>query len=279
MINLVVALPAEGRPLIERYRLSDKTTRGTFRVYRNAVMSLIISGPGKIASAAATALLAGGDTSGAQTAWLNIGIAGHATHCTGQSLLAHRITDHATGKSWYPPQLFDLPTTTSSLVTVDVPENNYQQDVAYDMEASGYHAVASRFSSSELVQCFKVVSDNRKQSTATITAESCTQLINQKLDEIDALLTALVSQAQEFNSWHAPHSGLEGLYVQWHFTVSQQHQLAELTRRWQVLIPDQPLWLNGLDKKKNAAAVLKSLQQHLDSLPPCLAQKTHNPRV
>jgi len=279
MINLVVALPAEGRPLIERYRLSEKTTLGTFRVYQHADMALIISGPGKIASAAATALLASRNTTGKQAAWLNIGIAGHATHGTGQSLLAHRITDHATGKSWYPPQLFDLPTTTSSLLTVDVPENSYRQDVAYDMEASGYISVASRFSSMELVQCFKVVSDNREQSTATITAASCAQLVTRQLDEIDQLVSALVSLAQEYNSWRAAHTGLEQLATQWHFTVSQQHQLAELARRWKVLIPDQPLWLSELGKKKNAAAVLQSLQQHLDALPPSLVQKTHNSRV
>jgi len=272
MINLVVALPAEGRPLIERYRLSEKTTLGTFRMYRHADMSLIISGPGKIASAAATALLAGRNTPGKQVAWLNIGIAGHATYNTGQSLLAHRITDHATGKSWYPPQLFDLSTTTSSLLTVDVPENSYHQDVAYDMEASGYYSVASRFSSAELVQCFKVVSDNREQSTATLTAERCMQLVTQKLDEIDLLVRAQISMAQEYNSWRAPHTGLEQLSGQWHFTVSQQHQLAELARRWKVLLPDQPLWLAELGKKKNAAAVLQCLQQHLDSLPPGLVQ-------
>jgi hypothetical protein len=279
MINLVVALPAEARPLIDFYRLGDKTTIGTFRVYQHADMSLIISGPGKVAAAAATALLAGRNTPGKQIAWLNIGIAGHATYSTGQSLHAHRITDHATGKSWYPPQLFDLPTTTGSLLTVDAPENNYCQDVAYDMEASGYYAVASRFSSMELVQCFKVISDNREQPTATITAKSCTQLVTQKLDEIDLLVRALVSLAQEVNRWRAPQSGLEQLYTRWHFTVSQQHQLTELARRWQVLMPDQPLWLSELDRKKNTAAVLQSLQQHLDALAPGLAQKAHNSRV
>ena len=99
------------------------------------------------------------------------------------------------------------------------------------------------------------------------------------LDEIDQLVSALVSLAQEYNSWRAAHTGLEQLATQWHFTVSQQHQLAELARRWKVLIPDQPLWLSELGKKKNAAAVLQSLQQHLDALPPSLVQKTHNSRV
>ncbi len=83
MINLVVALPAEARPLIEFFRLKEKTTIGTFRMYRQEDMSLVISGPGKIAAAAATALLAGSNTTGKQAAWLNIGIAGHATYAIG----------------------------------------------------------------------------------------------------------------------------------------------------------------------------------------------------
>jgi hypothetical protein len=279
MINLVVALPAEARPLIAHYKLTDKTTIGAFRIYRQAGMSLIISGPGKIAAAAATALLAGANTPGEQVAWLNIGIAGHASHATGQGLLAHRITDRATGKSWYPPQLFDLATPTTSLVTVDAPENNYPRNVAYDMEASGYYAVATRFSTAELVHCFKVVSDNREQSAITVTAESCAQLVSRKLDEIDLLLDALAAPVHDLNDWQAAPAGLEQLSSQWHFTVSQQHQLAELARRWKVLMPDRPLWLGEFSSKKNAAGVLQCLQQHLDAVTPDLLSETHEPRV
>ncbi|MCG6899248.1 MAG: hypothetical protein LJE75_04525 [Gammaproteobacteria bacterium] len=279
MINLVVALPAEARPLIEFYRLTEKTTIGSFRVYRHQDMSLVISGPGKIAAAAATALLAGNNTSAKQAAWLNVGVAGHATYAIGKSLLAHRITDQATGQSWYPPQLFDLTTTTACLLTVDAPENSYHQEVAYDMEASGFYAVAGRFSSHELVQCFKVVSDNREQSAATLTAASCSRLVTEKLDEIEQLVGALLAMVQDYNSWHAPHAGLEQLASHWHFTVSQQHQLAELARRWKVLMPQQPLWLEGLEKKRNASAVLHCLRQQLDSLTPAVTQETPASRV
>jgi hypothetical protein len=279
MIHLVVALPAEARPLIAHYKLTDKTTLGGFRMYRNSGISLIISGPGKIAAAAATSLLAGRSTSRKQAAWLNIGIAGHATHNTGQGLVAHRITDQATGKSWYPPQLLNLATPTTDLLTVDAPENNYHQDVAYDMEASGYYAVATRFSSAELVQCFKVISDNREQSATTVTAENCAQRVSRKLDEIDPLLDALAALADELNEWHAAPAGLEELSSQWHFTVSQQHQLAELARRWKALMPDQPLWLGEFSSKKNATGVLQCLQQHLDTLPPAPLQETREPRV
>jgi hypothetical protein len=279
MMNLVVALPAEARPLIDFYRLREKTTIGTFRVYRHEDMSLVISGPGKIAAAAATALLAGSNTSEKQAAWLNIGVAGHATYAIGKSLLAHRITDQATRQSWYPPQLFDLATTTACLLTVDAPENGYHQDAAYDMEASGFYAVAGRFSSTELVQCFKVVSDNREQSAATLTAASCSRLVAGKLDEIEELVGALLAMGQDYNSWHAPHVELEQLASQWHFSVSQRHQLAELARRWKVLMPQQPLWLDGLEKKRTASAVLHCLQQRLDSLMPGVTQPPPATRV
>lgn len=274
MINVVVALPAEARPLIECYRLAWKTTPGGFRIYRSMEMSLVVSGPGKVASAAATALLAGGTPPGKHAAWLNIGIAGHASRAIGQCLLAHRITDQATGHSWYPPQLLDLATTTDRLITVDVPENSYRQEAAYDMEASGFYPVASRFSSAELVQCVKVVSDNREQSTATITAASVTRLVTERLDEIDRLVRRLQALAHDYNAWHAPHAELEQLASQWHFTVSQRHQLTELARRWKVLLPHQPLWLGSLEKQSQAAAVLQCLQQHLDSLTPRTAQES-----
>jgi len=279
MINLVVALPAEARPLIECYRLAGKTILGGFRIYRHADISLIISGPGKVASAAATALLAGGIPPGKHAAWLNIGIAGHASCATGQCLLAHRITDRATGHSWYPPQLLDLATTTAHLITVDVPENSYHQEAAYDMEASGFYPVASRFSSTELVQCFKVVSDNREQSADTLTAASCTRLVTAGLDDIDRMVRALMALAHDYNAWHAPHAELEQLVSQWHFTVSQRHQLTELARRWKVLLPHQPLWLDGLEKKTRAAAVLQCLQQHLDALTPGPAEESAEHRV
>jgi hypothetical protein len=55
--------------------------------------------------------------------------------------------------------------------------------------------------------------------------------------------------------------------------------LTELARRWKVLLPHQPLWLGGLEKKTRAAAVLQCLQQHLDALTPGPAQESAEDRV
>ena len=266
MINIIVALPAEARPLIRHYKLQDRQNSAAFPLYRNADMALIVSGPGKV-SAAATAMLAGACGTHDHAAWLNIGIAGHACHDTGTGLIAHRITDSATGNSWYPPQTLDLSAPTGNLISVDRPEDDYPEDALYDMEASGFYPVACRFSTSELVQCYKIVSDNRECSTRTVTAKLCAQLVAQNLDNIDQLVKALGELAQEYTAWHTPHAVLEQLTGQWHFTVSQQHQLAQLVRRWQVLAPGQPLQFSQLEDKKKASEVLHCLEKYLDSLP------------
>ena len=161
----------------------------------------------------------------ATAAWLNIGIAGHAHHAIGSAFIAHRITDSATGTNWYPPQIHDLPIPTENLCTVDCPEDSYPAAALYEMEASGFFPVACRFSSGELVQCFKVISDNRTQANTAVTAKLCTQLITAKLTDIEQLVNALSAMADDYARWHAPHPGLKQLSTRRRFTVSQQHRL------------------------------------------------------
>jgi hypothetical protein len=257
--------------LIDHFRLHDKSTTGGFRIHEGDGIALVISGPGKVAAAAATALLASRLAAGTQAAWLNIGIAGHADLELGQGLLAHRITDKASGQNWYPPRVFDSPLESAGLLSVDTPENDYAQAVAYDMEASGFYPVAARFSTSELVQCYKVISDNRKQGTESVTAQQCTQLVAARLEEIDTLVRTLGDLQQQHHGRHARHDDVSTLAGQWHFTVSQQHQLADLARRWRALIPDQPMWLDSLKTHDSAARVLSTLREHLDALPTRLA--------
>ena len=266
MINIVTALPAEARPLREHLGLRHKQPNAAFPVYRNDNMALIVSGPGKVAAAAATAVLAGNDPEATKNAWLNIGIAGHAQHDIGSAFIAHRITDQANGSSWYPPQTLDLCLPTENLLTVDQPGEDYPRDALCDMEASGFFPVACRFSTSELVQSLKIVSDNTTQPATAITAKLCSRLVADRIDDIEQLLTALDRLATEYSQWHAPHPGLAQLAERWHFSVSQQHQLQQLGRRWQALAAGEALWIEQLQHKTSATEVLQCLQQHLDTL-------------
>ena len=77
---------------------------------------------------------------------------------------------------------------------------------------------------------------------------------------------ALNGLAGEYNHWHEPHPQLSQLTARWHFSVSQQHQLQQLGRRWQALAGGESLLLEQLQKKNNATEVLQCLRQHLDTL-------------
>ena len=211
MINLVVALKAEARPLIRHYKLHNRHADSALPVYLGTDMALIVSGPGKTAAASATAWLQGLTQGNQRNAWLNIGIAGHATYAIGDGRIANCITEHATNRSWYPPQVHNLDIATGRLLTVDSPENDYSVDTLYDMEAAGFYPAACRFSSSELVQCFKVVSDNRQHANTKITAKHCEQLVASQLKTINSLVEALGKMQKRCNSWHAPHPDLERL--------------------------------------------------------------------
>ena len=54
MLRFVVALAAEARPLIARYRLERLSSAAAFPLYRRGAAALVVSGIGKTAAAAAT---------------------------------------------------------------------------------------------------------------------------------------------------------------------------------------------------------------------------------
>ena len=195
MICLTVALPAESRPLIDFYRLKPRPAKGAFRIYRNESVALVVSGVGRIAAAGATAYLHALTGEQRDCGWLNIGIAGHAERTVGEGVLASRITDMSTGISWVAAPLTDLTIATGPLVTVEVPEIHYPEPVMYDMEAAGFYATAIRCTSLSLIQCYKVISDNRAVSTSTIGAQGVEQLIRGRLREIDRLISTIHNQS------------------------------------------------------------------------------------
>ena len=77
MIQLLTALKCEARPLIEAFNLVRCQGNGPHELYQNGELQLLVSGPGKTAAAAATAFAFASSGLQENTAWLNIGIAGH----------------------------------------------------------------------------------------------------------------------------------------------------------------------------------------------------------
>ena len=264
MIHIVIALSCEAKPLIHHYRLNGQQAENGFRVYENNAMRLIIAGMGKCAAAAACAYLQGLEPK-SKHIWLNLGIAGHATLNVGEPILAHKVIDAATNVAWYPPMLFTPPCQTATLISVDQPKTGYDTGVACDMEASGFYAIASRFNSYELVQVFKVISDNHANPAQQISNKLVQEIIGERLDTLDTLIHQLI----ELNTLLAAQQykpAIEPFLQRWHFTVTQQHKLQRLLQRWHAL-SHSALDVKQFKNEKNSKGVLGALEEEIAILP------------
>jgi adenosylhomocysteine nucleosidase len=189
VLNLIVALPAEARPLLSLFNLHQQQAPEPFRLYVGERTRLLLSGVGKKAAIAAVEYL---QITFPETAtWLNLGIAGHAHLPVGTPLLANRITDAETGQTWEPSFFFDPPCTTSELITVDQPEDRYPEPCAYDMEASGFFQAARNYAPADRVHCLKVVSDTPETPHRHISGKMIGELITDHLNLTDELIIRL----------------------------------------------------------------------------------------
>ncbi len=209
MLRFVVALPAEARPLIERYRLRRDPRHLGFKLFRGAAgdVALIVSGPGKVAAAAATASLHAAAGGGRDAAWLNVGIVGHGERPVGEVVLAHKVRDRATGESWVPPLLFAAPCPTDEVLTVDTVEQDFAEAVAYEMEASGFYSTACRFAGAEVVHCLKVVSDGPGEAAEALTAAKVQQLVAAALPAVEQVAAAICGLSSKLRALAADPAG------------------------------------------------------------------------
>ncbi len=263
----VVALPAEAKPLIQRYHLKRQQDISAFEAYRHDEVFLIICGVGKINAAAATAFLGSIIPSGKNHLWINYGIAGHETYPLGKLLIGEKITDASTQQSWYPPLINLKNITGSQITTFELPQNNYPKNSLIEMEASGFIQTARRFSSSELVHCIKVVSDNKQQSTTQINAEKVKKVCSESLDSLEIMIAHIRGLANQLDSLEIPQALLTPYQSRWHFSVTQTHQLEKLLQRWRALDDQSECWIGAFEEQKSSKALMQILRKHLNTLP------------
>lgn len=196
MINIVIALRCEAKSLIHHFKLKDETHRGNFRVYSNDSgdnnsIRLVISGVGRVAAAAATAYLEDTGKHKTDAAWLNIGVAGHPSKSVGDVLMAHTLSDGASGHRVYPQWVFDPPCATECLLTADQPMTDLPANTMVDMEAFGFYSTAIRFAPSERIHCLKVISDNGASLKEGLSSKQVETLIRGAMGPINAVVAAL----------------------------------------------------------------------------------------
>lgn len=223
MIYVVTALYQEAHGLIRELELKKNTAYAPFEVFdnENAGIRLVVTGVGEIAAAAATAAVCARDGADAADFLINIGCcaaanagadrgcepadrdmdsgygAAHAAQI-GDLYVCHKITEQATGKTFYPDILYRHPWKERELVTGMQPlQRTAAQGVLYDMEAAAVYQAGIRFFSPDRMLFLKVVSDFGVVGQERMTAETLAGLLEQHVKAVAAFLANLREAADE----------------------------------------------------------------------------------
>lgn len=257
---LFTALACEAKPLIDHYRLRKLPEHRAFAIYANETTVVVVAGIGKTAMAAAVGYSMALFRS-AFPILLNIGIAGHPHQPVGQLLLAEKIVDGERSQKCYYPQLtagFKHPT--STLITVTSPAIAYPEPCLYDMEAAAFYETAVKFSTSELIQCLKIVSDNAQQSLEAIKAPAVQNWIDRHTEAYDQIIFRLRSLRAQLIEQEP--DLYETLLDTFHFSATNRSRLKKLLQQWEIITANAPL---TLDEKRcvDAKTMLVWLEQQI----------------
>ncbi len=188
---MLVALPAEARPLRRHFGLLRDNRCTALPLYRRDRLALAISGPGIGPAHGATVAARAWLGPGPRSAWLNIGIAGHRSHPVGSAILAREVRDHRDVRHWIVPPPPAWSGETGLLITVPRPETRYPARALYDMEGVGFFAAAREFAPPQRVQALKIVSDNRAHPPDGLDGRRVSRLIEAQLERVGQLIEAL----------------------------------------------------------------------------------------
>jgi len=222
---------AEARPLINHFGLKHQQELSHIRSWGNDLLILAITGTGKVASATAAASLCtifGGEIQAA----VNLGLAGSSGRGEkGEMFLVNGISDHHSGKSFYPDMLFRTNLPETQLKTFDhLVTNNDLKNSDYsglvDMEAAGFFQAALAHLPESRISCLKIISDFLDNTK--LDKEDASRLIVDNIAAIERYLHKLQqfiddNSSQKFSS--EEQKLIETVSETLNLTVTQQRQL------------------------------------------------------
>jgi len=220
----VAAMHCEAKPIIDYYRLKKSQVEHGFDLYHSDHMLCIISGIGKTAVAAACAWVAALYREQTSLAWFNIGIAGAADAPIGTAFWINKITDYESKRSYYPVPLIETSLKPVHCMTLNQASSEYLPQLLFDMEASAFFVTATRFSSAELVQCVKIVSDNLTQQTG-LDKSRISQLIAQNIESLTEISESLQALDKQISANKIDASDWQKFIQRAHFSQTQKSQL------------------------------------------------------
>ena len=232
---IVTALHVEARPLLDHFKLKKDTASSRIPLFRNDDACLAISGTSKLKSAVATTWLLSQFADLEGVALLNFGLCGSGDPKipVGELFLINKITDAATGRSFFPDILFRHTLRECSLATYDRPvvENQLsdKSDRLVDMEASGFFQAAASFLPPDRILCAKLASDHLEERR--LSKQRLEPLLENRVGDLERILAQAEQLSIEpFRFAEADIAILKSLKEALSLTVTQVHQLGDWAR-------------------------------------------------
>lgn len=230
MINFVVATLPEGQPIIDLFQLNKKKIINKKLIYYSDKMSLTVTGIGKINCIIGVTQTFYELGKKKNNVWINIGLAGHKTSEIGKIFLVNKAIDKTTQKVFY-PFIGKFNFRMKECVTFEKVNNKYDRRLS-DMECSGFFEAAKNFSSIELLQSIKIISDNEKVSINFKDKEEVYNIISKYnyliKETCEELLKLREVIDEDFNS--KINEQFEKVFNGMKFTFTEKQQMLSLLR-------------------------------------------------
>ncbi len=201
MIYIFTALFCEAEPLIDKYDMKPDGGYpfGGF-VSPDGRIRIILTGVGKTGAAAAVSYSCEKYGIGANDFVINIGTSagGAARH---GAYLINKVTDKDTGRTYYPDMLYNTGlresavTTLSGIAGQDLTSSD--DDMLWEMEASGFCDAARLFMPPHKVQLIKAVSDGGAENGEELTEEILVTTVRDSLDDITSAIEVFMGIGEE----------------------------------------------------------------------------------
>ncbi len=208
MIYIFTALYCEAQPLIQELGLIKRSSIHNFQVFCKVDDSIIltVTGTGRIAAAVAVSSLCTGYGIKGRDFVVNLGCcAGVDIGKIGEMFLCNKITEAATGRTFYPDMLYRHRFLEEAVTTVDSQLNSRQdghhppcggqynpkqyKPGLYDMEAAGIYQSAAYFAGPHQISFLKCISDDG--TGQAVTPKQVEQLMGEHMGAILEYISGL----------------------------------------------------------------------------------------
>lgn len=281
MVYIFCAFYGECSGLIKHYNLkkrqADKYYRFDVFENENQPVRIILTGQGSVMAAAAVSGAASFFGIKAEDAIINVGTCA-GDYEPGQVFICNKITEEATGRTFYPDMILRSGLPERELVTVPVvihkPIHEYvnkdSYDMAlYDMEAAAIYQAANLYVGPHRMGFVKVVSDNG--DIEGLTPDFIKKLMAEAVDEIASYVDMFVTDTHDMCRAEESTQFTNQLCKDLHCSKVMENQVGQLIKYLSLEGTDYMTYINRLydegrlpaHDKKNGKVCLDEIKREL----------------